>query len=47
MYVLHTYITYTVRYLIDFGDSNAKRLAYRYYKAAFYFDPLMGKYHIY
>ncbi|CAH8592475.1 unnamed protein product [Schistosoma rodhaini] len=30
------------RYLIDFGDSNAKRLAYRYYKAAFYFDPLMG-----
>ncbi|VDP41891.1 unnamed protein product [Schistosoma curassoni] len=33
---------YCVRYLIDFGDSNAKRLAYRYYKAAFYFDPLMG-----
>ncbi|VDP35400.1 unnamed protein product [Schistosoma margrebowiei] len=42
MYVVHTYITSAVRYLIDFGDSNAKRLAYRYYKAAFYFDPLMG-----
>ncbi|KAK4470732.1 hypothetical protein MN116_006258 [Schistosoma mekongi] len=30
------------RYLIDFGDANAGRLAYRYYKAAFHFDPLMG-----
>ncbi|KAH8872051.1 Protein SMG5 [Schistosoma japonicum] len=30
------------RYLIDFGDCNAGRLAYRYYKAALYFDPLIG-----
>ncbi|CAH8564634.1 unnamed protein product [Heterobilharzia americana] len=42
LYVFNMPITQTVRYLIDLGDVNAKRLAYRYYKAAFYFDPLMG-----
>nr|CAH8854800.1 unnamed protein product [Trichobilharzia regenti] len=33
------------RYLIDLGGPNAKQLAYRYYKAAFYFDPLIGSPH--